>query len=82
MNSEEIENSNLNVYFPRHINTIVTIRQTFHTRNFVIVIQKATCFGCTRQPSSGFTFQKYKKGNHLVVALYNSKNFGPDIAIM
>jgi hypothetical protein len=38
MNSEENENSNLNVYFPRHINTIVTIRQTFHTRNFVIVI--------------------------------------------
>jgi hypothetical protein len=67
-----MKKSNLKVYLPRYVNTIVT-RQTFHTQHFVIVIKKATCFDCTRQPSSGFTFQKYKKRNHLVVAAYNSK---------
>ena len=76
MNLEENKKSNLNVYFPRYVNTTVTIRQTFHTQHFVIVIPKPTCFGCTRQPSSGFTFQKYEKGIHLVVPVYNSKNFG------
>jgi hypothetical protein len=73
MNSEENKKNNLNVYFPRYVNTIVTIRQNFHTQHFLIIIQKTTCFGCTRQPSSGFTFQKYKKRNRVVVAVYKVK---------
>ena len=39
-------------------NNIVSIRQTFHTQNFIEVTQKATCFGCNRRSSSDFTFQK------------------------
>ena len=33
-----------------------TIQQSAHTQHFVIVIEKPTCFGCTRQPQSCFTF--------------------------
>jgi len=31
-----------------------------HTQHLIIVIQKATSFDFTKQPSSGLTFQKYK----------------------
>jgi hypothetical protein len=37
----------------------VTIRQTVHTQYFIIIIHKATCFDCTIQPSTDFTFHKY-----------------------
>ena len=39
----------------------ITVRQTVHTKHFIIVTQKATCFGYARQPSSGLMFQKYNK---------------------
>jgi hypothetical protein len=32
--------------------------------------QKAICFSCTRQPSSSFTFEKYKKEIHRAVSLH------------
>jgi hypothetical protein len=32
------------------------IRHTVHTQPFIIVIQKATCFGCTSQPSLGYSY--------------------------
>ena len=34
------------------------IKQSVNTQQFIIVIQKDTSFGCTRQPLSGFTFHK------------------------
>jgi hypothetical protein len=39
----------------------VTIRQSFHSQYFVSVIKKATYFGSTGQPSSGFAFRNVKK---------------------
>ena len=50
----------------------VTIKQTVHTHRFVIVIQKATRFGCTRQPSSGFMFEKYRKEVHVAAAIHTT----------
>jgi hypothetical protein len=33
------------------------------------MIKKAACFGCIKQPSSGFVFQNcVKKGNHIITA--------------
>jgi hypothetical protein len=49
----------------------VTIRQTVRAQCFIIVIEKATCFGCTRQPS-GFVFQKYKKEVHIAIAIHTT----------
>jgi hypothetical protein len=51
----------LNMCHSRCVNAIRNNKQCIH--NTLLTVQKATCFGCTRQPSSGFTFQKYKKGN-------------------
>jgi hypothetical protein len=40
--------------------------------NTILTIQEATCFGSTRQPLPGFTYQKYKKGNNLAVAIHTA----------
>ena len=39
----------------------ITLKLTIRTQHSIIVIQKAAGFGCTQQPSSGCTFQKYIK---------------------
>jgi len=46
--------------------------KTVHIQYFIIVIQKDTFSGCTLQPSSGFTFHKYKKGNQTAVAIHKT----------
>jgi ribosomal protein S17 len=48
----------------------VTKRQNARTQQLIVVSQKATCFGCMRQSSSGFTSQKYKKAINLAVAIH------------
>jgi len=49
-----------------------------HTQFFIIVIQKAACFGYTRQPASGFMFQKYKKE---FISIHTAvKTYGKDLA--
>ena len=47
----------------------ITMTQSVYTQHRIIVIQKPTCFGCTKQPSSGFNFQKYIKGKHITVTI-------------
>jgi len=37
-----------------------TTKQPVCIQHFIIVIEKATCFGCSRELSPGSTFQKYK----------------------
>jgi len=36
----------------------VTVKQSVSTQHFIIIYE-ATCSRCTRQPSSGFTFQNF-----------------------
>jgi len=48
-------------------------KQLIYIQHFTIIIWKATCFSCKRQPSRGFTFQKYKKGN---IYFWNVKSGG------
>ena len=52
----------------------VTVGQPVKTQQFVIVIYKGTCFGCTRQPSPGFTFQKCIKRKLTAVAVQTTVN--------
>ena len=48
--------------WPAHLILLTwSTEQSVYTQHFLTVIWEATCFGCIRQPSSGFTFQKYKK---------------------
>ena len=47
----------------------VTMTQSVYTQHRIIVIQKPTCFGCTKQSSLGFKFQKYIKGKHTTVSV-------------
>jgi len=39
----------------------VTDTQTVHAGHFIIMIYKATCFGCTRQPLSASRFRNIHK---------------------
>ena len=43
--------------------------KSVYTQHFIILIQKATCFGWTRQLPSGFTFWKHLK-RKLYVCMY------------
>jgi len=51
-------------------NVHVAIKRSVYTLRFVIITPKATRFGCTRQPPSGFTFKKYVKRNRASVAVH------------
>jgi hypothetical protein len=53
----------------------VTVRQTFYTQHFTIVIENASRFGCTRQPFSGFTFHRYKKEIRIAVAVLKTVKY-------
>ena len=50
-----------NMCHSRCVNAIRDNKRPIHSA--LLTIQKATCFGWTRQPSSVFTFQKYKMGD-------------------
>lgn len=58
---------------PRCVDTDMSLTQAVYSQHFIIVIYKATCFGCTRQLSSGFAFQKYIKKEIL-----HFRNLQPD----
>ena len=62
--------------------TLLTVRRTVHTQHFTIVIQKATCFGCSRQPSC-FTFRKHKKEIHIAAAKHTTvkEKLSQDLAL-
>ena len=55
----------LNVYHPSCVNTFRTYKTNhpYITLYYMNGNPKATCFGCKRQPLSGFTFLTYKKIN-------------------
>ena len=44
------------------------INQSVYTKHRITVIQEATCFGCTREPSAGSTRRNIKKGKYVAVA--------------
>jgi hypothetical protein len=67
----------INKYMKKWIRLVINKNPSL--RNFIIVIWKATCFGCRRQPSSAFKFQKLKKKRKWYCCFYkfNSKNIRP-----
>ena len=62
----------IHIHFPQspHPPLLSLCLSNFSLTNCFIVIHKAIRLGCTRQPSSGFTFRQNKTGNHTSVAIY------------
>ena len=48
-------------YHPCCVNTIRNDKTIRPLTTLYYIIKKGTCFGCTKQPSSSSSFQKYKK---------------------
>jgi len=55
------------VCHPRCVILYITIKQYFSIQHFVMVIHKATCYGCKRQPSPGFKIQEYMKMKSYII---------------